>query len=184
MGTLARQKAREISISLDQLRRRLEEDYADATPGLLSDLNVRTKTAGGRLKSLAEASARANEVAADARRHAELIGVIEKDLEPLRELRRKVASLLAASQDVSSREETTGELFSKAQEAMKLADAGIAQTTSALAETLSHAGGDEVFLNGLLEACKVFRGEAGLFETAEKDARGRQIKARRMFRQS
>src|SRR5579872_4043289 len=83
MGASARSQARQLTATLDERQRRIDEDYSDATPAVLQDVEARMTAARQRLDATAAAKKEAGEIAAATQSEVEVVNALERGLEAL-----------------------------------------------------------------------------------------------------
>lgn len=168
MGAIARQRAKEITISLEERQKRLDEDYADANPHRLNDSRATAKEAEARASNLAKAVTTAGSISDEVRSKKELAGRLEQDLEPLREVLAELDQLKGHLTDIDERDRATAASVEKAAKTLEEANQALKEATESL-EVAVGKHGDEVLLAHLLQAARTIESEGDKLLVTEAD---------------
>lgn len=150
MGGLARQRARDISIGLAERKRRVDEDYGDATSEQLTQLAGAMRAAERRAAALGDARREAEELALEASRSRDRAAHIDRDLEAMGQLIGEVDQLAESIREAEPRDRETESAKNAAKDRLDRAQAVEVKAVRALQQCVERAGGNEVVLGQLL----------------------------------
>jgi len=160
MGSLARQKAKDIGTGLAERASYLEQDYGDATIERLTELRTRVREAEALAVLTATARERAASVAAESQRHADLTAQIETDATTLRRIVGEISSVELTARQSEERDRETLAAVESAGAQLEDTDAAEAAAHRALHAALDQTGGDEVALTAALNQARLLGSES------------------------
>lgn len=168
MGSLARQKAREMEIRLEGWKTRLDEDYADATAESLAEARERVVQTESKASGLEASFSAINTAVDQVRVCEERIQSLRAAVEPIEGLMTEIQTLREGLSTVNRRERESAAALDGAQEALDRARRLRSEAEQTLREALERHG-NEAVLTELLQATRTVAVETEKLGAVEVD---------------
>lgn len=174
MGSVARERAKMLGLRLDERQRRLDEDYADATPQRLEGVRVEAAESEAGTKLLREACDRARILAEDARVAAERVVLLDRVTAPLDTIANDVRTLRTHAEDLTRLSAGALEALQQAEKTLSEAEDSLDLAERGLELAIGRFG-DEVRLTGFLHAAGEISRETEALNRVVEEQKGVEV---------